>query len=294
MRDETICWLNGEIMPGSQARISVHDHGLLYGDGVFEGIRFYHRRPFRLQEHLLRLVASARAIALSLPYELAALARAVEETIAAFPGDDGYLRLVVTRGAGALGLDPRSCAQPNTFIIASRLTMVSEQTRAHGARVVIASTRRLPADGLDARIKSLNYLNHILARIEANHAGADEAVLLNAAGRVAEGTADNVFIVRGGALLTPPVSEGCLEGVTRNLVIALAREIGLEVREQPLSPYDLYTADECFLTGTGAELIPVAEIDGRPLTRCPGPVLRQLTQCFREQIRQETALEAVL
>lgn len=292
MHDDTICWLNGEIMPGSQARISVHDHGLLYGDGVFEGIRFYHRRPFRLREHLQRLIASARAIALSLPYDSAALAQAVDQTIAAFPDDDGYLRLVVTRGAGALGLDPRSCAQPNTFIIASRLTMVSEQTRTRGARVIIASTRRLPADGLDARIKSLNYLNHILARIEANHAGADEAILLNAAGRVAEGTADNVFVVRGGALLTPPASEGCLEGVTRNLVIALARDAGFDVREQPLGPYDLHTADECFLTGTGAELIPVAEIDGRPLTICPGPIFGELTLRFRERIRQESLLAA--
>lgn len=282
---DAICWLNGHISPAAEARISVLDHGLLYGDGVFEGIRYYGRRPLRLGQHLERLQLSARAIALELPYSLEQLTAAVHEAVAAAPGADGYLRLVVTRGSGALGLDPRSCAQPNVFIIAAPLQMVSAEERARGVRLVIAGTRRLPPDGLDPRIKSLNYLNHILARIEANAAGADEAILLNASGRVTEGTADNVFIVRQGRLLTPPASEGCLEGITRALVMELARAAELPVLEQPLAPYDLYTADECFLTGTGAELIPVAEIDGRVLPHCPGPVFQTLDERFQLAVR---------
>jgi branched-chain amino acid aminotransferase len=284
-----MCWLDGRLMPLGEAKISVVDHGVLYGDGVFEGIRFYARRAFRLDAHLDRLEASARALALGVPYSRAELAAAVQETIASVPFEAGYLRLVVTRGVGALGLDPRSCARPTVFVVADRLRLVDEETRRHGARVIIAATRRLPADGLDARIKSLNYLNAILARIEATHAGADEAILLNAAGRVAEGTADNVFVVRAGSLYTPPPSEGALEGVTRNLVLALAEGLGIPAREQPLTPYDLYTADECFLTGTGAELIPVADIDSRAMRVCPGPVFGRLLDAFQATIRAETS-----
>lgn len=275
------CWLNGRLVPPNEARISVFDHGLLYGDGVFEGIRFYRRRPFKLEAHLDRLLDSARAIALNLPWGRADLAAAVAETVAAYDGEDGYLRLVATRGEGALGIDPRNCANPSLFVIADRLSMVARETRERGARLIIASTRRLPPDGLDPRIKSLNYLNHILARIEANQAGADEALLLNAAGRVAEGTADNVFVVRGGCLLTPPPVEGALAGITRETVLELARDAGIEAAEVPLAPYDLYTADECFLTGTGAELIPVAQVDGRRMDSCPGPVYLELARRFQ-------------
>lgn len=275
-----VCWLNGHLVPLNEARISVFDHGLLYGDGVFEGIRFYRRQPFKLAAHLDRLLDSARAIALDLPWSRDALSEAVMETVAAYGGEDGYLRLVATRGEGALGIDPRSCNCPSLFIIADRLNMVAREVRERGARLIIAATRRLPPDGLDPRIKSLNYLNHVMARIEANQAGADEAILLNAAGRVAEGTADNIFVVRKGRLLTPPPIEGALAGITRETVMTLALEADMIVVETPLAPYDLYTADECFLTGTGAELIPVAEIDARRMCVCPGPVYLELARRF--------------
>lgn len=287
MSEQALCWLNGRLMPAAEASISVLDHGLLYGDGVFEGIRFYHRRAFRQTAHLRRLSDSARALALELPMDAASLSAAIDEIIAATPWESGYLRLVVTRGTGALGLDPRSCATPSLFIIADTLRLMPEQSH-RGARLIIAATRRLGTDGLDPRIKSLNYLNPILARLEANHVGADEAIMLNAAGRVAEGTADNVFIVRDQRLLTPPVTEGALDGVTRALVLELARAAGIESAEQPLAPYDLHTADECFLTGTAAELVPVAEIDGRPLRQCPGPVYTELAARFQALIAAET------
>ncbi|MCQ8103702.1 branched-chain-amino-acid transaminase [Methylomonas sp. SURF-2] len=286
MKSTSLCWLNGRLLPTEQALIPVNDHGLLYGDGVFEGIRFYRRRAFRLQRHLQRLQLSARAIALEIPLSSDELTAVIERLIDAFADDDGYIRLMVTRGAGALGLNPKSCSQPNVIAIADQLTMIDIGQQA-GARLIVSSVRRLPADGLDPRIKSLNYLNHILAKIEANHAGADEALLLNAQGRVAEGSADNVFIVRNGRLLTPPCSEGALEGITRELVLQLARDNGIETSEQPLGVYDLYAADECFLTGTGAELIPVASIDCRAVPCCPGPVFQGLQQAFRRTIDQE-------
>jgi branched-chain amino acid aminotransferase len=280
-----VCWLDGQILTLEQARIPVLDHGLLYGDGVFEGIRFYSGTPFLLDEHLQRLKDSAHAIALSVPWNDDQLTQIIRDVIHAFDGDDGYIRLIVTRGEGPLGIDPTTCKTPRLIVIASRLEMVDHAARAQGVRLITAATRRLPPDGLDPRIKSLNYLNHILARIEANRAGAHEAVLLNAQGRVAEGTADNLFIVRDGRLLTPPVIDGALPGITRGLIIRLADEMGIETREQSLAPYDLYTADECFLTGTGAELIPVREIDGRPLKTCPGPVFKRCSHAFRQAIR---------
>lgn len=287
MSEQALCWLNGRLMPAAEARVSVLDHGLLYGDGVFEGIRFYHRRAFRLAAHLQRLSDSARALALELPVDAATLSAAVDATIAAAPWESGYLRLVVTRGVGALGLDPSSCTAPSVFILAGTLQLITAEGR-RGARLIIAATRRLGADGLDPRIKSLNYLNPILARLEAQHAGADEAIMLNAAGRVAEGTADNVFIVRARRLLTPPVTEGALEGVTRGILLELAGAAGIEALERPLSPYDLHTADECLLTGTAAELVPVAEIDGRPLRHCPGPVYTELAGRFQQLVAAET------
>lgn len=292
MRDRVVCWLDGAVLPARDARISVLDHGLLYGDGVFEGIRFYHRRPFRLQAHLDRLQRSARAIALPLPYGPDRLAQAVDETIRAFDGSDGYLRLVVTRGVGPMGVDPRGCERPGLFVIAGALQLIGAAERARGARVVIAATRRLPVDGLDPRVKSLNYLNAVLARIEANAAGADEAVLLNAQGRVAEASTENLFVVQGGRLITPPTSEGALAGVTRDCVLELAAAAGIDAVEAPLTPYDLYTADECFLTGTGAELIPVREIDGRQTSHCPGPVFSALATAFRRVIDAETQAPA--
>lgn len=283
-----MCWINGEVMDAAQARVSVFDRGLLYGDGVFEGIRFYNHRVFRLQRHLQRLQDSATAIGLPLPLSLQALAQAIHEVIAAYAQADGYLRLVVTRGEGPLGINPASCKHPTTFIIADRLGFVAEDIRQRGARLVIASTRRLSADGLDPRIKSLNYLNHILARMEANHAQADEAILLNASGHVSEGSSDNVFIVRDRQLFTPPVTDGALDGVTRGVVLELARELGIPSREKTLAPYDLYTADECFLTGTAVELVPVREIDGRVLPSCPGHVFHRLQTGFIDLTQRET------
>jgi len=286
---ESLCWLNGEIMPTAQACIPVSDHGLLYGDGVFEGIRFYQGRAFRLPEHLHRLRDSAAAIGLPLPLDQGALETAVADLIAVFGAPEGYLRLVVTRGMGAMGIDPSSCKRGNVFIIATQMELVDAEKRRQGIRVIIAATRRLPVDGLDPRIKSLNYLNHILARMEAANAGAQEAILLNARGHVCEGSADNVFIVREGVLLTPPVSDGALDGITRRVVIELAVQAGIACREATLAPYDLYTADECLLTGTGAELIPVCNIDGRALRQCPGSVYLDLQAQFQALIQRETA-----
>lgn len=285
----SLCWLNGEILPTAQACIPVSDHGLLYGDGVFEGIRFYQGRAFRLPQHLQRLRDSAAAIGLPLPLDQGALETAVADLIAAFGSPEGYLRLVVTRGEGPLGLDPAACRRGNVFIIAAQMALVGADARRRGIRAVIAATRRLPVDGLDPRIKSLNYLNHILARMEASNAGAQEAILLNARGHVCEGSADNVFIVREGVLMTPPVSDGALDGVTRGVVMALAAEAGIVCREASLAPYDLHTADECFLTGTGAELIPVRDIDGRVLCRCPGRVYLEVQTKFQDLVRRETA-----
>lgn len=283
-----LCWLNGEIMPVAQARIPVMDHAVLYGDGIFEGIRFYNGRPFRLREHLQRLSDSAAMVALRLPLDHDALETAVADLISAFGVADGYLRLVVTRGVGPMGLDPTRCQQGNVFIIAAQLALVTSEKRAEGIRAIITATRRLSIDALDPRIKSLNYLNHIMAKMEANRAGAEEGILLNASGHVAEGTADNVFIVKHGVLVTPPVSDGALDGITRRAVIELAQQLDIRCKEKSLAPYDLYTADECFLSGTGAELIPVREIDGRPLKQCPGDHFTRLQHQFHALIQQET------
>lgn len=284
MSTRGVCWIGGEVAPLEKARLSVMDHGLLYGDGVFEGIRFYGGKPFLLEAHLRRLEDSARAIALALPRTHREIVAIVQQVIDAYGGMEGYLRVLVTRGAGPLGINPATCAEPELIVIADHLQMIDDDTRQRGIRTIIASTRRLSMDGLDPRIKSLNYLNHILARIEANRAGVEEALMLNLQGRVAEGTADNVFIVRDGKLMTPPTSDGALEGITRSLIMQLATQRGIAACESSLAPYDLYTADECFLTGTGAELIPVREVDGRILTQCPGPLFETLSRAFAEYI----------
>lgn len=283
-----VCWLDGRQVKAEEAVVSVFDHGLLYGDGVFEGLRFYQRRIFKVHEHLARLSMSARAIGLQLPYSLSELHDALCETVTAAATADGYLRLVITRGRGPLGIDPARCERPTVFIIADRLQMVSERVRQQGATVIIAATRRLGPDGLDPRIKSLNYLNHILARMEASHAGADEAILLNSAGRVTEGSADNIFILQQGELLTPPTAEGALDGITRKVVLEIAAQLAIPCRETPLTPYDLHVADECFLTGTGAELIPVAMIDGRPVGVCPGPVFLRIQAAFQQYVARDS------
>ena len=284
---QAICWKNGEIMPAHQATVSVFDHGFLYGDGIFEGIRFYHNTAFRLTAHLQRLAYSAQAIGLSLPLSIQELTQAIYETIEHAANADGYLRLIVTRGEGNLGINPKSCSKPNVFIIADDVHVVAQDTKQQGANIIIASTRKLTLDGLDPRVKSLNYLNHILARIEANHAGADEALMLNANGFIAEGSADNVFIVQGNHLITPPSTDGALAGITRQVILALAHDAGLQPMEKSIGAYDVYNADACFLTGTGAELIPVRSVDGRALKSCPSKAFEKLASLFQETIAKE-------
>lgn len=281
--------IDGELCSPEEARIPVTDHGLLYGDGVFEGLRFYDSRVLKLSAHLTRLQHSAAAIGLELPCTRESLRSAIDAVIEASPHDNGYIRVVVTRGVGPLGIDPRQCENSRLIIIADELTMVTDEARINGARLIIASTRRLAGDQLDSRIKSLNYLNQILARLEANAAGADEAVMLNASGHIAEGTADNIFIVSKGVLRTPRTIDGALDGITRGIILEIARELSIETREESLTTFDLYTADECFLTGTGAELIPVKEIAGRKIKQSPGPCFGKIQQGFRELLKCDAA-----
>ena len=271
-----IAYVDGKWTPAEEARISVLDHGLLYGDGVFEGIRVYGGVPFLLDEHLDRLAASARAIVLDLPAERAEMAALCREAAQRAGLDDGYLRLVVTRGAGALGVSPHTCARASLIVIAAPLTLYPPERYRDGVRLVTSSLRRSASDALPPQIKSLNYLTSVLASIEARRQGADEAVLLNAQGLIAECTADNLFLVSGGRVLTPAVASGALAGITRALVSRLLGEQGIECVESPLTPADAWTADELFLTGTGAEIVPVCEIDGRPL-----PLARPVTERVR-------------
>ena len=271
-----IAYVDGKWTPAEEARISVLDHGLLYGDGVFEGIRVYGGVPFLLDEHLDRLAASARAIVLELPAERAEMAALCREAAQRAGLDDGYLRLVVTRGAGALGVSPHTCARASLIVIAAPLTLYPPERYRDGVRLVTSSLRRSASDALPPQIKSLNYLTSVLASIEARRQGADEAVLLNAQGLIAECTADNLFLVSGGRVLTPAVASGALAGITRALVSRLLGEQGIECVESPLTPADAWTADELFLTGTGAEIVPVCEIDGRPL-----PLARPVTERVR-------------
>jgi branched-chain amino acid aminotransferase len=271
-----IAYVDGKWTPAEEARISVLDHGLLYGDGVFEGIRVYGGRPFLLDEHLDRLAASARAIVLELPAERAEIAALCREAAERAGLDDGYLRLVVTRGAGALGVSPHTCPRASLIVIAAPLTLYPAERYREGVRLVTSSLRRSASDALPPQVKSLNYLTSVLASIEARRQGADEAVLLNAQGLIAECTADNLFLVSRGRVLTPAVASGALAGITRALVVQLLTAQGIECAEAALTPADAWTADELFLTGTGAEIVPVCEIDGRPL-----PAARPVTERVR-------------
>ncbi len=282
--------IDGDLVAEADATISVMDHGLLYGDGVFEGLRFYNGQIFRCAAHLERLSASADAIGLTIPMTDAALGRAMSETITASNQDNGYIRLIVTRGSGPLGINPATCKNPRVIIIVDQLALVPEEIVQQGAAVIIAKTRRLSANQLNPTIKSLNYLNNILARAEANKAGVEEAIMLNAEGRVAEGSADNVFIVHSGKLITPPISEGALAGITRAAILELAQKLGIECVETPLYPEDLYGADECFLTGTGAELIPVKRIDEVDL-RPDRPTYARLQQAFKTLVATKPEAE---
>ena len=287
MSRQALCWMDGEIIPAAEARVSVFDHGLLYGDGVFEGLRFYHGVVFMLEAHLERLERSALAIGLELPYSRAAYARAIDELIARYGADSGYLRLVVTRGPGSLGIDPRSCARPVSFIIADALRVLDAGEQNRGVSLHIARTRRMPAECLDPAIKSLNYLNNILARIEANRAGMDEALMLNLDGHVSEGSVDNVFVASDGVLRTPPLGDGMLAGITRAVIIEIARGLGIRVDERSLTLDDLLAAEECFLTGTGAELVPVARIGDYRLPEVENPLTAVIMREFSRRIERD-------
>src|SRR6056297_4035637 len=277
--------INGQLFDKEDAKISVYDHGLLYGDGVFEGMRTYAGKVFRLQQHLDRLNESARAIGLQLPITLEQLAEDTRATVAKNGIQDGYIRLVVTRGAGPLGLDPFVCSNPQVIIIADSITLYPDSYYQDGLELVTASTIRNHPAALSPRIKSLNYLNNIMAKMEGLRAGCVEALMLNHKGEVAECTGDNLFILRRGRLLTPPIDAGILEGITRNAVLELAQEAGIVTAEIPFTRHDIFISDECFLTGSAAEVVPVVRLDGRPLgTGKPGPITLQLMQRFHELV----------
>ena len=280
-------YINGELLEKDEAKISVYDHGLLYGDGVFEGMRSYCGKVFRLEQHLDRLWDSAKAIWLEIPISREEMAAAVSQTLAANNIKDGYIRLVVTRGVGTLGLDPNRCSQPQVIIITDKIELYPEDFYRDGLEIVTASTLRNHPAALNPRIKSLNYLNNILAKIEGLKAGCIEALMLNHKGEVAECTGDNIFLVRDGVLQTPPLDAGILEGITRDAVIGLAGEANIEVREMSLTRHDVYIADECFLTGSAAEVIPVVKIDSRTIgSGQPGRITRDLIQRFRKLTRE--------
>ncbi|MHB1034782.1 MAG: branched-chain-amino-acid transaminase [Pirellulales bacterium] len=279
-------YIDGKLHDKEDAKISVYDHGLLYGDGVFEGIRSYGGKVFRLQQHLDRLWNSAKAIWLEIPMTREAMAKAIVDTLAANEIADGYIRLVVTRGAGTLGLDPNRTSHPQVIVITDYIALYPEELYRNGLEIITVSTMRNHSAALSPRIKSLNYLNNILAKIEGLQAGCIEALMLNTKGEVAECTGDNIFLVREGRLLTPPNDAGILEGITREAVIELARESGREVREIPLTKHDIYIADECFLTGTAAEVVPVVKVDSRKIgDGTPGPVTGDLMERFHRLAR---------
>jgi branched-chain amino acid aminotransferase len=282
----TRVYINGKLFDRDQAGVSVYDHGLLYGDGVFEGIRVYNGKVFRHQEHIDRLYESAKAIALEIPMSPAQMMLAVNETVKANNKIEGYIRLVVTRGPGNLGLDPRSCT-PNVIIIVDDISLYPRELYENGLKIVTSSLIRNHPNALNPRIKSLNYLNNILAKIEAIRAGCLEALMLNHKGEVAECTGDNVFIVKKGQVKTTPADAGILEGVTRNVVMELAKKTGIPLVECTLTRHDIYAADECFLTGTAAEVIAVTDCDGRVIgSGKQGPVTKQLREAFVRYTRE--------
>ena len=277
-------WLNGKLLEKEDAKISVFDHGLLYGDGVFEGIRAYKGRVFKLGEHLERLYDSAKAIMLEIPLSVGQFEKAVLEPLRGNKLREAYIRAVVTRGTGDLGLDPRKCPRPTIFIITDKIVLYPQEFYENGLRIITVSTRRNIPEAVNPGIKSLNYLNNILAKIEANLGGYPEAIMLNKDGFVAECTGDNIFICRDGVLTTPPSSIGALKGITRDTVMEIARKkLKLEVREELFTRFHLFTSGECFLTGTAAEVIPVTEIDGRKIgSGIPGKNTLRIMKEFRK------------
>jgi len=281
-------YINGRLLPKDQATVSVFDHGLLYGDGVFEGIRAYNGRVFRLTEHLERLARSARAIVLDTGLTLKELETAVLDTLRANHLRDAYVRLVVTRGTGDLGLDPKKCPRPTVIIIADKISLYPDEFYQKGLEVNTVSTRRNTSQAVSPNIKSLNYLNNILAKIESGLSGAGEALMLSTEGYVAECTGDNIFYIKGNQLITPPTVAGALEGITRAVVMELAPSLGLVAEERLFTPFDLYTAEEVFLTGTAAEIIPVVKMDARPIgSGAPGVQTQRLITAFRALTQKE-------
>ncbi|TFE67318.1 branched-chain amino acid aminotransferase [Methylacidiphilum sp. Yel] len=276
-------YINGLFYPKEEAKISVFDHGLLYGDGVFEGIRAYNRRVFRLERHVERLFYSAKAINLSIPLSPEEFSEAILETCRQNEIENGYIRAVVTRGIGDLGLNPLHCQKPTIFIIADKILLYNPKIYQEGLTVRTVSTRISSHGSISPAIKSLNYLNKILAKIEANLSGADEGLLLNQLDHIAECTSENIFLVKNGIVMTPPVSAGLLPGITRETILTLAKEMELKTEEKNLVLYDIWTAEEVFITGTGAEIAPVVEVDGRPIgKRKPGEITLLLMKKFRE------------
>jgi branched-chain amino acid aminotransferase len=276
-------WLDGKLVDESEAKISVFDHGLLYGDGVFEGLRFYNGRVFRLEEHIRRLFDSAHAIVLDLPWTQEEVIKYTCETVAANGLKDGYIRLVITRGAGELGLNPYLCKVPSMFIIASTIKLYPEEHYQNGLAIITCATRRPAPAALMPQVKSLNYLNNIMAKVEAIQANALEAVMLNEQGYVAECTGDNLFLIKNGEIITPLISDGALDGITRAVIIELAEKLNVPFKERSITRYDVYTADECFLTGTAAEVIPVVSLDRRLIgTGKPGEFTKRFLKAFHE------------
>ena len=280
-------YINGEFFDKDEAKISVYDHGLLYGDGVFEGIRIYAGKAFKLREHINRLYESARAIKLEIPMSPEQMATAINETISLNKKHEGYIRPVVTRGEGSLGIDPHKCRKPQVIIIVDDIKLYPPELYETGMAIATVSTIRNHPNALNPRIKSLNYLNNILARLEADACDCPEALMLNHKGEIAECSADNIFLVKSGILKTPPPDAGILAGVTRDTVMELATASRIEVKECALTRHDVYAADECFLTGTGAEIVPVTKCDGRSIgAGKPGPITRQLRDAYHRLVRE--------
>jgi len=288
MSDTQKIWLDGEIVDKSEAKISVFDHGLLYGDGIFEGIRMYSGRVFRLVEHIDRLFDSAKAILMTLPFTKEEVIQATVETVKANGLTDGYIRLVITRGTGGLGLNPYLCEKPSMFIIAANIQLYPEENYTNGLDLITCATRRPTPASLSPQVKSLNYLNNVMAKIECIQAGVMEGIMLNEQGLVAECTGDNVFALKKGIVYTPPIADGSLDGITRAVIFDLCESEGIEIREKSMTRYDIYTADEAFLTGTAAEVIPFVKLDQREIGNGkPGPISQQLITAFRKLANSE-------
>ncbi|MBG9788977.1 MULTISPECIES: branched-chain-amino-acid transaminase [Brevibacillus] len=285
---QQLIYLNGEFVEKENAKISVYDHGFLYGDGIFEGIRVYNGNVFRLQEHIERLYESALSIMLVIPMKIEEMMDAVVETVRKNELRDAYIRLVISRGDGDLGLDPRSCKKANIVIIVEQLRLFPQELYETGLKIVTVPTRRNKPDALNPKIKSLNYLNNVMVRMEASMAGVSEALMLNSEGYVTEGSGDNIFLVKKGVIYTPPTYLGALDGITRQAIMDIVRELGYVIKEEPFTRHDVYIADEVFLTGTAAEVISVSEVDARIIRDGkPGPVTKQLLEEFRRYVQED-------